>query len=278
MGTAICSIYSGSTIVVPAIGPRPTPETLAILLQFGKCTAVASPPSFLEAAVSHPEAMEELAKLKHVAYSGGPLNKSRGEVLSQRLRHLYPILASTEGGIGHFISSGDSSRWNTFKFVDLGQRMEEIGDGVYELVYPRTALVNRTRAFFHTKPSLGMEFRTSDLFSPVAPDYWIYRGRADNLIAMPNGLNIDPTEAEDAIAAHPDVTGALVVGSARPRVCLLVELREGLFDDPNRVLETLWPMVNQANLKTAKFAKIPKDLILISHPTKRFIRTAKGTI
>ncbi|KAI1409283.1 hypothetical protein F5Y13DRAFT_203712 [Hypoxylon sp. FL1857] len=277
MGSSLGSIYCNNTMVLPAPGVRLTPENFTFILQHGKCTATATPPSILEAMLNYPPGVDALARLKHVAYTGGPLNPIRGEALAKRLPHLFPILASTEGGIGRFVSSGDSSHWNSFKFVDVGQRMEEVSPGIYELVYPRTELVNRMHAFFHTHPYIGPEFRTSDLFAPVEgqKDWWVYRGRADNWIAMSNGLKMDPTEMENIIASHPDVTGVIVAGSHRFRLCVLIELKKEITSEP---LENIWPIIEEANKKAPKFGRVPKELVLFASPDKPFLRAGKGTI
>lgn len=226
---------------------------------------------------SYPPGVDVLAGLKHVAYTGGPMNPVRGEALSKRLPHLLTMLASTEGGVGRFVSSGNSSHWDSFKFVDLGQRMEEVAPGIYELVYPRTELVNQAQAYFHTHPHLTLEFRTSDLFAPVDSQngWWRYKGRADNWIAMSNGLKMDPMEMEHIIASHPDVTGVLVAGSHRFRLCLLIELKH---DVVNPSLEAIWPVIERANMRVPKFGRVPKELVLFAAPGRPFLRAGKGTI
>lgn len=205
------------------------------------------------------------------------MNPVRGEALSKRLPHLLTMLASTEGGVGRFVSSGNSSHWDSFKFVDLGQRMEEVAPGIYELVYPRTELVNQAQAYFHTHPHLTLEFRTSDLFAPVDSQngWWRYKGRADNWIAMSNGLKMDPMEMEHIIASHPDVTGVLVAGSHRFRLCLLIELKH---DVVNPSLEAIWPVIERANMRVPKFGRVPKELVLFAAPGRPFLRAGKGTI
>ena len=275
MGSSLCSLFCDSTIVIPAIGVRLTPENYTTLLEMGHCTATAAPPSILESMLNYPSGMDSLAKLKHIAYTGGPLNPTRGQALASRLPHLFTILASTEGGIGRFISTGDSSCWDSFKFVDVGQRMEEVAPGIYELVFPRTELVNRVYAYFHTHPHLDLEFRTSDLFAPVeGPDSWKYKGRADNWIAMSNGLKMDPTEMEHTIASHPDVTGVLIAGSYRFRLCVLIEVKE----EVELSLDTIWPTIEAANKKVPKFGRVPKELVLFASPDRPFLRAGKGTV
>ncbi|KAI1115600.1 acetyl-CoA synthetase-like protein [Nemania sp. NC0429] len=295
MGNVMATIYSDTTLVLPAPGTRLSPDNITLLLQGGECTAAAVPPSLLESMLSYPPGMDVLARLKHIAYTGGPLNPIRGKALAEKLPHLFNVLASTEGGVSHLVSTGDSTRWDAFKFVDVGQRMEEVAPGIFELVFPRSELVDRTYAFFHTHPHLGLEFRTSDLLSPLEDErdgegtWWVYRGRADNWIAMSNGLKMDPTEMENAIASHPDVTGVLMAGSHRFRLCLLIELAQKEHQQAHQesesqalrhegLLEKIWPTIEAANTKVPKFGRVPKELVLFAAPDKPFLRAGKGTI
>lgn len=284
----MAALYSDTTLILPTPGIRLTPENFTLLLQKGNCTAAAVPPSLLEAMLTYPSGMDVLAGLKHIAYTGGPLNPLRGKALAEKLPHLFTVLASTEGGVSHLVSTGDSSHWNSFKFSDVGQRMEEVASGIFELVFPRSELVERTYAFFHTHPHLDVEFRTSDLFSPLENDggWWVYRGRADNWIAMSNGLKMDPTETENAIASHPDITGVLMAGSHRFRLCLLIELapKDQLGQEESdvvrheRTLEKLWPTIEAANSTAPRFGRVPRELILFATPEKPFLRAGKGTV
>ncbi|KAI0466999.1 acetyl-CoA synthetase-like protein [Xylaria cf. heliscus] len=289
MGNVMAAMYSNTTLVFPSPGTPLTPANFCLLLQRGQCTATAVPPSLLEAMLSYPPGVEVLASLKHIAYTGGPLNPVRGKILAEKLPHLFTVLASTEGGVSRLVSTGDSSHWNSFKFFDVGQRMEEVAPGIFELVYPRSEIVNRTYAFFHTHPHLDIEFRTSDLFSRLGgkgeDGWWVYRGRADNWIAMSNGLKMDPTEMENTVASSPGVKGVLVAGSYRFRLCLLIELAETEHSADGvgtigymEALEKIWPTIEAANMKVAKFGQIPRELVMFASPDKPFLRAGKGTI
>ncbi|KAI1081553.1 male sterility protein-domain-containing protein [Whalleya microplaca] len=262
MGLALCSVYCDNTLVLPATGTRPTPENVTPMLQHGGCTACFIPPSC-------------------VAYTGGPLNPLRGEQLAKQIRHLFPILASTEGGPSHLASPGDSSSWNAFKFIDIGQRMEEIAPDIYELVISRTKLVDRGNVYFHAYPSI-QEYRTQDLFSPVKgrPNWWVYRGRAGNWVVMSNGLKMDPTDQENIIGSHPNVKGVLVDGSHRIRLCVLLELNHVPTEPEARkkALSDLWPTINKANQTAPKFGQVPMELVLFASQDKPFLRASKGTI
>ncbi|KAI0011898.1 hypothetical protein F4779DRAFT_635496 [Xylariaceae sp. FL0662B] len=281
IGPALASIFCTNTLVLPAAGTRPTPENFAAMIQHAGCTACFVPPSVLEAMLEYPPGMKALGSLQCVAYTGGPLNPTRGEQLSKHIRHLFPILASTEGGPSHLASSGDNSSWNAFKFIDVGQRMEEIAPGTYELVISRTEQVDSGQVYFHAYPHL-QEYRTKDLFSPVQgrPDWWIYRGRADNWVVMSNGLKMDPTDQENMIGAHPNVKGVLIAGSRCLRLCMLLELNQAPAgpEAQKKALEELWPIINQANQTAPKFGRVPMELVMFASQEKPFLRAGKGTI
>ncbi|TRX95534.1 hypothetical protein FHL15_003492 [Xylaria flabelliformis] len=219
----------------------------------------------------------------HIAYSGGPLNPVLGEKLAKVIPHLFPLYGCTEGAGPYLESTGDNTYWNGMKFVDMGQRMDEVIPGLYELVITRTEPILRSQAYFHTCPHLE-EFRTSDLFAPIegSDGWWTFRGRTDNWITMSNGLKMDPTDMENVVSAHPHVMGVLVAGSHHFRLCLLIELRPNSRpkseDDRQKILNELWPKIEDANNAAPKFGRVPKELIIFTSPDKPFSRASKGTI
>ncbi|KAJ8116427.1 hypothetical protein ONZ43_g4443 [Nemania bipapillata] len=233
--------------------------------------------------LNNPCELEIVSKLKHVAYAGGPINPTIGEQLAKVIPHMFPIYGCTEGAGPYLESTGDNTYWNGMKFMDMGLRMDEVFPGLYELVITRTDLVNRTQACFHTCPHLE-EFRTSDLFAPVqgSNGWWTFRGRTDNWITMSNGLKMDPTDMENAISAHPDVAGALIAGSHRFRLCLLIELNPQITlrsdEDQQQMLTKLWPKIDEANKTAPAFGRVPRELIIFTTPEKPFSRAGKLTI
>jgi thioester reductase-like protein len=284
MGVALKSVWLDCTLILPTPGTLLNTESFASMIKHSKSTSAFTPPSLLESMLEYPHGMEVLSKLSHIAYVGGPLNPHRGEKLSKVLAHLYPFLGSTEGGPAHLIQPQSSSLWNAMKFIGVGQRMEEVAPGFFELVFPRTELIERTYAYFHSYAELKTEYRTKDLFSPIEghDGWWTFRGRADNWIAMSNGFKMDPTEMENIITAHPDVSGALVAGSHRFRLCLLIEVKTERIpiNDASRadMLERIWPSIDEANKTAPKFGRVPKELVLFATEEKPFLRASKGTI
>ncbi|KAJ8128356.1 hypothetical protein O1611_g5279 [Lasiodiplodia mahajangana] len=283
IGMLLRSLPYSATVILPAVGTTLSPKNFARILEISSATSTLTPPSLLEAMLSNPRELAALSKLKHVGYAGGPLNPIMGEKLAKVIPHMYSVYGCTEGAGPFFESTGDNTYWQGLKFIELGHRMDEVVPGLYELVITRTDLVNRTQAYFHTCPHLE-EFRTSDLFEPIegSDGWWKFSGRTDNWITMSNGLKMDPTDMENTISAHPDVKGALIAGSHRIRLCLLIELRPEIElkseAERQQKLDELWPKIDEANKAAPKFGRVPKELIIFTTLEKPFMRAGKGTI
>ncbi|KAI0908240.1 hypothetical protein F4823DRAFT_599854 [Ustulina deusta] len=283
IGSIIRAILTDSTIILPAAGTRLSPENFARMLEISSSTSAVTPPSVLEAMLKSPRELEVVSKLKHVAYAGGPLNPVLGEKLAKVIPHMFPLYGCTEGAGPYHESTGNNRHWDGMKFIDLGQRMEEVFPGLYELVITRTDLINRTQAYFHTCPDLEV-FRTADLFAPIegSDGWWRFHGRTDNWVVMSNGLKMDPTQTENAVTAHQNVAGALVTGSHRFRLCLLIELKPESApkteEERQNVLDELWPTIDEANKAAPRFGQVPKELVILASPSKPFSRASKGTI
>lgn len=95
-------------------------------------------------------------------------------------------------------------------------------------------------------------------------------------------MKINPIPMENTIHSNPLVNSVLIVGEYRFSPSLLVEMRSG--HAPERDVERLeavkqiWHSVEEANQIAPGFAKIPKSLILFTHPEKPFLRAGKSTV
>lgn len=284
-------IVGAKTMIVPIPGTRLTSENVAGILQLTRPDCGMFAPSILENMLKYEPGMDELKKMRHIAYGGGPMNPTSGNKVAEAVPHLINFIGSTEASLYHTDASTDNKYWNAFKFIEMGQRMEETEPGLYELVYPRTELIEKTHLIFHSYPHLK-EYRTKDLFSPVDDNsgWWVYRGRADNWIAMSNGLKFDPKNMEDKIGGHPDITAVMLAGERRFRLCLLIELDENCYPSQpfnsaeaesrwrQETLAKVWPTIDEANHEAPKFGRVPKELILFTKKEKPFSRSPKGSV
>ncbi|POS70024.1 L-aminoadipate-semialdehyde dehydrogenase [Diaporthe helianthi] len=277
------SVLYGNTHVMPVTGTKMTPENITGMLESSKATTAWLAPSLLEDMLEYPHGLDTLGTMKHVVFGGGPMNPTKGDKIAKHVRHLCGFIGSTEGGACHLVSPPDSSHWNEFNFIDVGQKMEEVEPGLFELVYPKTELTLRCQLHFHSYPELS-EYRTKDLFSPVPgkDGWWTYRGRTDNWVVMANALKMDPTNIESIVGSHPDVRGVLVAGDRRYRLCLLVEMKGNVVPETDTerkdTLAKLWPFIEAANQTSPKFGRIPPELVFFATREKPFLRASKGTI
>ncbi|KAI1414556.1 acetyl-CoA synthetase-like protein [Hypoxylon sp. FL1857] len=282
----ICSIalHSPMTAIVLHPDAPPTPANITAALNQSGANSMISPAVPIENMLNYPPGLEALSRLKHVGYFGGPINPVVGAQLARVTRHLYSLIGTTEGALMHLEYSTDSEHWDQLRFVDVGQKMEEVFPGLYELVFPKTEVIDRLYSYFRSYPDLKTEYRTKDLFAPVPgqPGWWRFRGRTDNWIAMANGYKMDPSDFEAIVSSHPDVRGVIVGGSHRFRLCLLLELQEDLVpetdEERHAALEKLWPKIHEANQTSPKFGQIPRELVMFTTKGKPFLRAGKGTI
>lgn len=91
------SFLTDSTIILPAAGASLSPTIFAKMLEASSSTSALTPPSLLEAMLNSPRELAAVSKLKHVAYSGGPLNPILGEKLARLVPHMFPLYGCTEG-------------------------------------------------------------------------------------------------------------------------------------------------------------------------------------
>jgi acyl-coenzyme A synthetase/AMP-(fatty) acid ligase len=107
-----------------------TTEYVVQLLKPGIINVIAAPPSILEDLAKDSSGLQDLTKLKHVSYGGGPHRPEICNVLSGVLTHLFSFLGGTEMGWHHLIAGGnevwDKMRW----YENIGYEFEEISDGV----------------------------------------------------------------------------------------------------------------------------------------------------
>jgi hypothetical protein len=83
-------------------------------LKAGTATYLLSPPSILEELAKYPSGLQELARLKHVAYGGGPLRPEIGNILAEVLPHFFSQIGATEMGWHHLIVGGNEV-WDSLR-------------------------------------------------------------------------------------------------------------------------------------------------------------------
>ncbi|KAL8638538.1 MAG: hypothetical protein Q9228_004312 [Teloschistes exilis] len=237
-------------------------------------------PSTLQDIVASPAFSRNLSRLDAIWYGGGPLPSSAGALVTIKTK-LFNLMGSSEMAC---IPTEEVGRqyWEYLKFSPkIGYQMRKQSDDLFELCFIRKPHLDRFQSIFCTFPDRH-EHSTRDLYSrhPTIPDLWKYAGRSDDIIVLSNGEKVNPIWMENLVAAHPDVQSALVVGHARFQTALLVEPKESLSSETDKIkyINNLWPTVQGGNAQCETHARISRELLILTSSEKPFLRAGKGTI
>jgi hypothetical protein len=147
--------------------------------------------------------------------------------------------------------------------------------GIYELIaldgLPSKVASNRPDGSYATK----------DLFipHPTTPNAWKYYARMDDTIVLLNGEKHVPTSFEQMIRDNVNVAEAVLFGSSKPRVGMLLipsEATIGMTEE--QVLQLVTPVINRANEDTPGYAKLALDMVKVLPIGTPYPRTDKGTV
>ncbi|KAI1750591.1 nonribosomal peptide synthetase [Xylaria castorea] len=241
------------------------------------------PPSLLEDVSQSDEGMAVLKKLNMVAFGGGNLARETGDRLVRNGIVLSNIVSSTEFSPYPLYFQPRPDLWQYFiinhELFGVEWRKED-GDAC-ELVVVRKDKNPGLQGFFYTFPDLD-EYSTHDLFipHPSLPYHWTYHGRADNIIVFSNGEKLNPITIEGIVQDHPQVKGAIVVGSDKFQPALLLEpfTHPKNQEEERALIDDVWPLIEKANSETVAHGQIIRDLIAVTDQNRPFLRTGKGTI
>ncbi|KAJ5353558.1 NRPS-like enzyme [Penicillium brevicompactum] len=238
-------------------------------------------PFVLEEMSTSEKGRTALSKLSAVNFGGAPLSQAAGDTIS-KLVQLQPLYGSSEAAYTANLRCEDPADWNYLEWNPaFGTRMDDVGDGLCELVISR-GKTRRCQGIFHTDPHLT-EHRTGDLFREHAtkPGLWKYQGRGDDIVVLSNGEKFNPTDAEKLIESHPLVNHAAILGQDRFQASLLIEPHWN--DLPHHwdikwLHQTLRPMIDQANVVLPGHGKLFYSHVAFATEDKPFALSPKGTL
>ncbi|KAH8652129.1 hypothetical protein BX600DRAFT_386479 [Xylariales sp. PMI_506] len=238
------------------------------------------PPVILEQMSRNKSHIEALKSLKMVVFGGGNIAAEAGNTLVNHGVELNNAIGSTEFAPYPMYYQTNRKLWQYFVFnADIfGIDWRQVdADGVRELVIVRKHKQPGIQGIFYTFPEL-QEYATKDIYKehPDEPNNWLYCGRIDNIIVFSNGEKLNPITIEEKIVSHPDVKGALVFGAGRFQPGLIVEPVSPPSDE-SKYIDTIWPLVMEANSITVAHGQIGRDFITIAKPDKPFVRADKLT-
>ncbi|GJE99727.1 acetyl-CoA synthetase-like protein [Phanerochaete sordida] len=292
----IHSLATGAEVVVftpqhPAPPVVAHPQSVYEVSQLGECAAMLALPTFIEAWAHSSEIVDYLITLTILMYGGGPLAISTGDKLVARGVRLQSEYGGTEFGSPSMawddVPSSSDGRpdpdWMYFRALEQAQNMrwEPQGDGTYELILYETDDYDLA---VHNVPG-ERAYATSDLFEPhpTKPGLWRIVGRKDDVIVLGNGEKIVPVHQEGYIAASQLTTGCVMFGREREQPGILVEPSAEHAIDPRdekalvAFRNKIWARVEEANAMAPAYAKIFKEMILVTDPDRPLPRAAKGT-
>lgn len=281
-----------TVMVAPLSAAIPSASGLVEGIKQSKAKVAIVPPSILEELVQEPDLLEYCAlSLDCIIYCGGDLPQQVGDVIAVKIP-LYNQYGSTELGLLPMILSNSYRKPKDWKYLefhpDMGLEFRSAMDDQYELCMVRQDLVETQQLVF-TYPGFtdASEYATGDLFerhpSPEKSGLWTWRGRRDDIIVLTNGEKINPVGMEHCITSRSRlISGALVTGSQHFQPILLVEEKDDVGEseskDRDALLETIWPIIQEANQVVPAYARIEKTHILFTQSGKPMMRSAKGTI
>lgn len=286
---AVCMSMFWDTPV--CLGPAERPLSSDLVTECLDALDVQSallPPSIIEDMSQTDEGLAALTGLEVLAFGGGNLNREAGNRIAARGTALMNLIGATEFAPFPTYARNDPSMWQYFLYLPdvMGCEFRRQGDeDVYEMVFVRQKKNQHPhpglQGIFYTFPDLD-EWSTRDLYRPhpIKPHHWIFHGRADNIIVFSSGEKLNPVTIEEIVGDHPSLKGALVVGSERFQAGLFLEPRvhPRTKEEEKALLDTVWPLVEKANVETVAHGRISRDLMRLSNPDKPFSRAGKGTI
>ncbi|KAF7347156.1 Acetyl-CoA synthetase-like protein [Mycena venus] len=302
-GATACIYPPASTATEYIIPVSPTPENAIGNAKRAKATGIMAVPSLILEWQS-PEHVEYLKTLKLLvciffehdyeevpifgqAYSGGPLPLRTGDFLSSQGVNIVPVYAGSEFGAVTVLkpkSEVESDEWAWIRFSSrVNVRWVPVGDGTLEcqfLTAPETHQVS-----VENLPDVK-GYSTKDLFvrHPTKPDFYKIVGRLDDVLIMANGEKTVPGPMEDIMMASPHIVGAVMFGRERNQVGVLIEPSLQHKIDPKdeqqivKFRNLIWPIVEEANENAPAFARIYKEMILVTEPGRPMVRAPKGTV
>lgn len=275
----ISSVFHGASTLFGPEKPLSVQYFIEIM-QTTRPTAAVYPPSILEDMSHSDEALACLKDLQAVYFGGAPLAPESGDRLRQ-YTHIVAVIGTSEIGWIPTIVPEDPADWSYFEWnEEFGVDMQDVGDGLYEMVIQRQPNARDLQGIFHTFPDIDT-YRTNDIYTrhPMNPKLWKFYGRKDDVIVLSNGEKFNPVEMEKIIEGHPLVGKAVVVGQSKFQAGLLVEPSHAAPEmDLKLFIEEIWPAVQVANQTIAAHGRVMKNRITFASKEKPFKSTPKGTI
>lgn len=176
-----------------------------------------------------------------------------------------------------FRPSGDKA-WNYVRVPESFKpyiSFEMRSPGVYELI----ALEGLLSKVASNRPDGS--YATKDLFTPHASisNAWKYFARLDDTIVLMNGEKLTPTAFEQSIRHNRYVREAVIFGSGKDRVGMLIIPSTATPDfSPKIAQDSITAAIEQANVDMPAYGQVSWEMVKILPLGTEFPRTDKGTV
>ncbi|CAG8937814.1 unnamed protein product [Penicillium salamii] len=248
--------------------------------------SLAAVPYMLQILIDDPRGIQALRKCRLVTYGGAPCPDELGDHLVSKGVRFGGAFGLTEAGlVAESISRPEGDLyWNYLRFFDnirpyVWMKPVSNIEPLYECVY----LAGHPALTTSNSNDPPGSFHSKDVFTPhpTIAGRWKYMSRLDDRINLANGEKVLPLPIEGCIKQHRLIHDAVLVGVGKAAPGLLVVKA----DSPgartlseSQYISSIWPIVQEANLRAEAFSQISRDLIAILPYEAKFPRTDKGSM
>lgn len=152
-------------------------------------------------------------------------------------------------------------------------RFEEQSPGIFELIcldgWPSKVASNRPDGSYATK-DLFLKHQTIEAYK--------YYARLDDTIVLVNGEKVNPLDMEGSVRQHDTVSEAVVFGSGRPSIGLIIIRADESDISDDEVIHAVWRSVEKAQEAMPAFGRLSKNMVRVLPANTTYPRTDKGTV
>jgi benzoate-CoA ligase family protein len=255
LGNALTFPFSvGATAVLMA--ERPTPKAVMARLTAHRPTIFCGVPTLFAQLLAAPELANEAGspRLRVSTSAGEALPRHVGERWRERFgtdildgigstEMLHIFLSNRHGDVKYGTTGRAVPGYDLKLLDDDGELATDGAEGSLWVRGPSAAMgywADRPRSLstFH-----GPWVRTGDRYVRSETGHWTYCGRGDDMLKV-GGIWVSPFEVKSALAAHPDVLEAAVVGAnddeglTKPKAFVVLKAREKAGPEMTAALQT----------------------------------------
>ena len=275
------NVFSGVICTLPPPAPLTADLANHVFLHRNLHGALLTPSQIVDCYSNDEYCVNMIQRLKFLSYMGGALPEEVRNPLSTIIK-LMTLLSSCKTPLHPLKMNNDPADWQYLTFSSyLGHTFRLRGDGLYELVIIRQEQYAPLQGVFSTfsdKP----EFATSDILEPhpTRPGKWVFRARADDIIAFTTAEKLNPITMESKILTNPNVRSALIGGQGQFQASLLIEPKvyPGTTMEEEQLLNEIWPSIVQANRDCPAHGRIMKGFVMLTSLYKPMPRARKDTV